>query len=517
MGLESKCCFTRSRRSWTRAWEGRQKKGVYPNYEATIEFLQEQFRIMEKININTKPLVESAKVKPVNKCHTLVATNEHKHELKCVMCKNNHELWKCDKFKELNVSEKYSSLKKWGSCFNCSQRGHRTSGCSSSHNCRDCGKRHHTLLHSGSVPNRVPVESTTNVNDESKAAPSSSKKPDAVQLESATTLCVSAAIPSKQTLLSTAVVMVNGGSSAHYPCRVLLDSASQLHFVTERFANLLSQQKQPIDYLVSGLNGSNIRLRNMIRTTVKSRNGAFAAELEFLIAPRITGDVPVKSFDVSNWPMPEGIELADPAFNKRGRIDMLIGAEIFWDLVQNDRIRLAPNLPVFTKTEFGWIAGGVLAKESPVIARSLCLIAGDERLEDILKNFYRLEACDVNRTSFSKSDQDCLEHFKCTHVRNKDGRYFVRHPFNDKKNELGDSREMATQRFLNLERRLDKQPELKQQYCDFIDEYERLGHLRVVEIDKTEKPGSVFYLPHHCILKPTSTTTKLRVVFDGSI
>ncbi|XP_065085550.1 uncharacterized protein LOC135707614 [Ochlerotatus camptorhynchus] len=76
---------------------------------------------------------------------------------------------------------------------------------------------------------------------------------------------------------------------------------------------------------------------------------------------------------------------------------------------------------------------------------------------------------------------------------------------------------MATRRFLNLERRLDKQPELKQQYCDFIDEYERLGHLRVVEIDKTEKPGSVFYLPHHCILKPTSTTTKLRVVFDDAL
>lgn len=495
------------------AWEDRQKKGVCPNYEATIEFLQEQCRIMEKIDINSKPVVESAKVKSVNKSHTLVATNEIKYEPKCTMCKNGHELWKCDKFKELNVSEKYSALKKWGSCFNCLQRGHRTSGCSSQRNCRDCGKRHHTLLHSDSSTKTVTA--TTDVNGELKAASSSSNNPNVEAPESTTTLCVSASGASKQTLLSTAVVMVNGDSSVTYPCRVLLDSASQLHFVTERLANLLSQRKQPVDYLVSGLNGSNTRLRKMIRTTVKSRSGSFAAELECLMAPRITGDVPVKSFHVSDWPMPEGIELADPVFNKRGRIDMLIGAEIFWDLIQNERICLGSNLPVLTKTELGSIAGGILSEENPVIARSFCQIATDERLEDVLKNCYRLEACDEKRTAVSKSDRECLEHFKFTHMRIEDGGYFVRHPFNDLKSELGDSRKMAVRRFLNLERRLDRQPELKQQYIDFIDEYERLGHLHVAEIDENDDPRSVFYLPHHCILKPSSITTKLRVVFDG--
>ncbi|XP_038106663.1 uncharacterized protein LOC119766285 [Culex quinquefasciatus] len=75
---------------------------------------------------------------------------------------------------------------------------------------------------------------------------------------------------------------------------------------------------------------------------------------------------------------------------------------------------------------------------------------------------------------------------------------------------------MAIRRFLNLERRLDQQPDLKREYAKFIHEYEQLGHMKEVDVGPSEPPGSAYYLPHHCVLRPSSTTTKLRVVFDGS-
>ena len=44
-----------------------------------------------------------------------------------------------------------------------------------------------------------------------------------------------------------------------------------------------------------------------------------------------------------------------------------------------------------------------------------------------------------------------------------------------------------------------------------------LGHAEVVPASELEKPfESTFYLPMHAVYKATSTTTKIRAVFDAS-
>lgn len=505
------------------AWETRQKPGVLPSYTETMAFLQEQCRIIEKIETNNK--VESVKPKAVGKSHTLVnisdQKSETKNELKCVVCKNNHELWKCENFKRMSVSDRYSVLKKSGCCFNCLQKGHRTNGCVSTHNCHECGKRHHTSLHatetsSTKSSDSLPVAERTVV--ESARAPSKEPDPsnssESARSGTATTLCASTGNQSKQILLSTAVVQIRS-KSAVYPCRVLLDSASQVHFVTERFANLVAHGKEPVDYTVSGLNGTNTRLRHRVRMTVESYVGDFSVELEFLVAPRITGEIPQRSFSASDWPIPGDIKLADPEDFKRGRIDMLVGAEVFWEVVKGEQIKLGSDLPVLTNTEFGWVAGGIVSADVPVIAKSFCQIA-DEDLSELLRSFYKLEACDEIQHSEKAADDRCLKHFHDTHQRDQEGRYYVRHPFNAMVSELGDSRSMATRRFFALERRLDREPEIKQQYASFMREYEDLGHMRAIAVDDSDSSNTSYYIPHHCIVKPTSASTKLRVVFDGS-
>ncbi|XP_039292596.1 uncharacterized protein LOC120353348 [Nilaparvata lugens] len=69
-------------------------------------------------------------------------------------------------------------------------------------------------------------------------------------------------------------------------------------------------------------------------------------------------------------------------------------------------------------------------------------------------------------------------------------------------------------RFHSLEKRFLKEPELKPQYVEFMQEYEDLGHMHPVPPPAPEE--QVYYIPHHTVFKPDSTTTKTRVVFDAS-
>ena len=73
---------------------------------------------------------------------------------------------------------------------------------------------------------------------------------------------------------------------------------------------------------------------------------------------------------------------------------------------------------------------------------------------------------------------------------------------------------MAYSRFISNEasiRRRNIYPE----YQAVVQEYVDLGHAELVPPDEPE-PNLSFFMPMHCVLKESSSTTKLRVVFDGS-
>ncbi|XP_055523285.1 uncharacterized protein LOC129717424 [Wyeomyia smithii] len=68
-----------------------------------------------------------------------------------------------------------------------------------------------------------------------------------------------------------------------------------------------------------------------------------------------------------------------------------------------------------------------------------------------------------------------------------------------------------------MERKFEIDPPFKEQYFSFMLEYLNLGHMELVPLEQVNvAPEKRFYLPHRAVLKSTSTTTKLRVVFDGS-
>nr|XP_022909018.1 uncharacterized protein LOC111420285 [Onthophagus taurus] len=66
-----------------------------------------------------------------------------------------------------------------------------------------------------------------------------------------------------------------------------------------------------------------------------------------------------------------------------------------------------------------------------------------------------------------------------------------------------------------MENRFKRNSSLKSEYLSFMKEYHDLGHMIKLPHDQSFCTPH-FFLPHHGVIKETSTTTKLRVVFNGS-
>ena len=109
----------------------------------------------------------------------------------------------------------------------------------------------------------------------------------------------------------------------------------------------------------------------------------------------------------------------------------------------------------------------------------------------------------------------CEEHYKATTQRNTEGRIVVQMPKKKESQRLGYSKANAMKRFLRLEQTLHRDESLLKKYAAFILEFLDLGHLEKLECLELDVFPN-YYLPHHCVLKKDSSTTKLRVVFDAS-
>ena len=107
----------------------------------------------------------------------------------------------------------------------------------------------------------------------------------------------------------------------------------------------------------------------------------------------------------------------------------------------------------------------------------------------------------------------CEQHFITHTTQQQDGRFVVRLPTKMDPKQLESSRLSAERRFHATERRLERDPDLKVQYHNFMKEYEELGHMEPV--NSHEGKNTCYFLPHHPVFKETSSTTKTRVVFDG--
>ncbi|XP_037045848.1 uncharacterized protein LOC119081228 [Bradysia coprophila] len=256
---------------------------------------------------------------------------------------------------------------------------------------------------------------------------------------------------------------------------------------------------------------TNAKKRTVI--TVKSPVSSFKENLEVFLLKTVATEQPEKRIDITNWNIPKDIQLADKQFNVPSKVDLILGGEIFFKLLKCGERSIGNGLPTLQESVFGWIVTGKVLGLTP--SQAYVGIATESALETQLAKFWAIEEKAQSEKPLTQLEQSCEKFFQNTTERDeKTGKFIVHLQFTKHPSILGNSEKMAIRRFQHLERKFKNDPDMKNEYVQFLREYEKLGHM--TEIGKNLVNPKNYFIPHHAVRNPGSSTTKFRVVFDGS-
>ena len=105
----------------------------------------------------------------------------------------------------------------------------------------------------------------------------------------------------------------------------------------------------------------------------------------------ITGITPPSKLDTSSWKTPKDIKLADEQFNQPGGNDLLIGAVLFYEILQSGKRARLGDFPV-QETVLGWTVSGRTADINQNELQFTHLSREDNSLKSNLNRFCEVEA-----------------------------------------------------------------------------------------------------------------------------
>lgn len=312
--------------------------------------------------------------------------------------------------------------------------------------------------------------------------------------------------------------------------RALLDQGSVACFVTEAVAQRLKLRKQTTDITVTGLGKCEVGTPSgMVNLMLQSMNEDSKLHFDAYVMKTLTEFLPAMEMFRSQWDHLERLTLADPKYFEPGKIDLLLGANVYANILRSGLRKGPRGSPIAQETALGWILSGEIRNinGSVVAHTTITSLNTHINLDEQLKRFWELEEGISNRRRFTREEQQCENFWQSTTLRDANGRYVTRLPFINPEDgrHFGKSRDLAIARLMQLEKRFERQPELKREYSKDIDEYLSLGHM--AKSDKSEQDTTMqigeqlhyrsVYLPHHAVVKESSSSTKVRVVFDASL
>lgn len=321
-------------------------------------------------------------------------------------------------------------------------------------------------------------------------------------------------------LLPTVLVKVSIDGVVLCVCRAMCDSGSEVNLIRTSVLQGIKFRPQNINASLIGITESAMRIKQQVSVQLEpwfNGESNCAIQADCWILPKSSHWAPIyPSQDIPPSLLDKNLSkpMADPLFWKSGPLPLLLGIEVYTLLLEGSTTRLSRGL-ISQQSAFGNIvsgrAGNMLFTDcARFIERKSIYVV---ELREIDKNLQRIwEFEDLSLCVKKDADHElCEQLFEQSHIIKPDGRHVVKIPLKPNMKELGQSREIALRRFHWLERKGQKDPELWEQYVQFMREYESMGHMVQVQ-SRSEPTSRHYYIPHH----PVKSANKFRVVFDGS-
>ena len=205
-------------------------------------------------------------------------------------------------------------------------------------------------------------------------------------------------------------------------------------------------------------------------------------------------------------------------------IDILIGADFYWQFIENFTVRSQDGFgPVALASKLGFVLSGPVMnsqKEDPsssqyVISCTHVLKVESEnvsekfKLQNTFNKFWDLESLGI-----APEEDDVLYKFKTDVKFNDEGRYEVKLPFKKNHEQLNDNFINSKNRLMRLTKKFKNDEKLLKEYNNIFFEQEQLNIIE--RAPENYRTGKRHYLPHRPIIRDDKSTTKLRIVFDAS-
>lgn len=148
---------------------------------------------------------------------------------------------------------------------------------------------------------------------------------------------------------------------------------------------------------------------------------------------------------LKKWSIPKNIKLADSRYFKPEKIDLLIGADSYWEIMCTENFKLHAMGPYLQQTMFGWVIVEQLNEQSTSNSTACFVVCGGNylNLEKNIEEFWKIEECSAENTDETSEDAMCRKHFQDNVSVDPTGKFVVKLPFCDNVDQLGESYNIA--------------------------------------------------------------------------